>query len=141
MSEASQIIKAIIQYQPERDNWLSLDSLLDRLWATGEAEKGIDALFGVFEQFPDHDGYGVFWSILHGLEALPNYEPALISSLRRQPTQFNVLMVVRILNTGQNNVCGVNGLTLLKEVFTHPKATQQVRQDAENYVKTHHTSA
>jgi len=137
VSKTSEIIEAITQYQPEGDNWLGLERLLECLWATGEPEKGMDALFGVFERFPEHDGYGVFWSILHGLEDLPDYELALIDSLRRQPMEFNVRMVNRILNTGQNNVGGMNGLMLLNEVLIHPKSTGQARQNAEEYIKRH----
>ncbi|MGI4788353.1 MAG: hypothetical protein ACRYFS_05830 [Janthinobacterium lividum] len=135
MANTNEIIEAIKQYQPEQDNWQGLDKLLEQLWKTGEPSKGIGELFDVLERFPVHDGYGVFWSIVHGLEHLPDYEPFLVNSLRRQPTEFNVLMVNRVFNAGQSNVGGVNILTLLREVLTHPKATGQAKQDAEEYIK------
>jgi hypothetical protein len=46
----------------------------------------------VFERFPDHDGYGVMWSVLHGIEAILNYEIELLASVRRLPTEFGVVM-------------------------------------------------
>jgi len=101
----------------------------------------MDALFSVFERFPEHDGYEVFWSVLHGLESLPNYELGLSHSLRRQPTHFNVLMVDRVLNGGQNDVGGTDALTLLREVLIHPKATRQAREDAKHHIDRHAVSA
>lgn len=124
------IIEAIAQIQPGYEDWLELDGMLNELWASGEPHVGIEVLFKVFERFPEHDGYGVFWSIVHGLESLSDYEPALIDSLRRQPTEFNVLMVERILIGGVFSVAGREGLTLLKEVLAHPKATAQAKQNA-----------
>lgn len=139
MPKVDGVIKALARYQPEPDGWLGLDGLLERLWATGEPEKGVGALFGVFERFPEHDGYGVFWSILHGLESLPDYESPLVDSVRRRPTEFNVRMIDRILNAGQNSISGADGLMLLREVLVHPDATDQARKNAGEYLKRHQT--
>jgi len=139
--KVDEAIEAIARYQPEPGGWLGLDKFLERLWATGEPERGTEVLFGVFERFPEQDGYGVFWSILHGLESLPDYEGPLIASLRRQPPEFNVRMIDRILNAGRNSVGGVSGLTLLGEVLVHPDATEQAREDAGEYLKRHRFSS
>ena len=141
MPETRKIIEEIAQIQPGQEDWLRLDELLGQLWASGEPQLGTEALFRVFERFPERDGYGVFWSIVHGLERLPNYEPALIDSLRRQPTEFNVLMVARILNAGICTVGDTEGLALLEEVVAHPKATGQARHNAGEYIKARHTNS
>ena len=61
----------------------------------------------VFERYPDEDGAGVFWSIVHGLEALPGYEPFLVESYsKRAPSEFGVIMLGRILNSGQREIAG-----------------------------------
>ena len=135
------IIEAIAQIQPGQEDWLRLDELLGQLWATEEPQLGIEALFKVFERFPEHDGYGVFWSIVHGLESLPDYELALIDSLRRQPTEFNVMMVERILNAGISTVGDAEGLILLEQALAHPKATGQVKQNAVKYIKARRTKS
>ena len=44
------------------------------------------------------DGYGVFWTILHGLEDIPDYESALFASLRRRPSMMALSMACRVLN-------------------------------------------
>ncbi len=51
-------IGASARYQPEPDGWL--DKSLERLWAAGEPEKGMEVLFGVCGRSPEQDGYGVF---------------------------------------------------------------------------------
>jgi hypothetical protein len=66
-------------------NWLALDHSLTELFQSGFASQGIDALLGVFERHPTDDGAGVFWAIVHGLEATPGYESALVESVRRAP--------------------------------------------------------
>ncbi len=109
MSTTNEIVASLTHF--EGSDWDKLDQLLEQLWVTGAPEQGMKALFGIFERYPEDDGNGVFWTILHGLERLPNYEPALVSSVRRQPTEFNVLMVNRILNTGQESIGGVSGQT------------------------------
>lgn len=65
------------------------------------------ALLRVFERFPDEDGAGVFWSIVHGLEALSGYEKHLVAAVQRHPTDFTVIMVRRLINAGSQEIDGV----------------------------------
>src|SRR5688500_5761862 len=67
----------IATFAPKEDDWLALDSLVAELWQAGHPEQAIPELLSVFERYPEEEGFGVAWSVLHGLEALPNYEPAL----------------------------------------------------------------
>ena len=70
-----------------------LDGAVNSLLASNHPEFGIGALLRIFERFPDKDGYGVFWSLLHGLESMPDYEGALVESFMRQPSEFAMLML------------------------------------------------
>ena len=53
----------------------------------------------VFERFPDEDGAGVMWSIIHGLETIEGYESILEESARARPTWMKSVMLKRIANT------------------------------------------
>jgi hypothetical protein len=92
------------------------------------------ALFGIFERFPEEDGYGVYWSILHGLEGRGDYEDALLASLRRSPSRFALTMVNRILNAGQSTCAGVPALALLEAVAASPSANPSAREEATTYL-------
>ena len=81
-----------------------LEEILSSVGHSACSEPEYDALLQVFERFPEHDGFGVFWSILHFLEACPGYEAALVRSVRRKPVEFNLTMVNRLLNAGIHEV-------------------------------------
>jgi hypothetical protein len=72
-----------------------------------EAEKAVGAMLRVFERFPTGDSHGVFWSILHGLEAHSGrYEFQLIESVRRAPAEFSLIMLNRMINAGETELAG-----------------------------------
>lgn len=80
------------------DLWLPLDDLLAELWSLGTPpQESISVLFGVFERFPDSDGSGVLWSILHGAESLPyDYESLINESYERVPSEMAEIMLYRL---------------------------------------------
>ena len=88
-------------------------SLIDSAALTdGEYE----AIYRLFERFPDDDAFGGFFSLLHKLEAQTGYETELLKSVKRQATEFNIEMVARIIRGGTNVVNGTNLLSLLEGV-------------------------
>jgi hypothetical protein len=106
MRTSQNIINDINQFEPQNGNWLPLDSLLNELWETGDQENFTSELLKVFERFPEEDGAGVFWSIVHGLERFSAYETELIDSLNRQPSEMGLLMLRRIKKLRGKNCCG-----------------------------------
>jgi hypothetical protein len=94
----------------------------------------VKALLGIFERFPEQDGFGVFWGILHVLEACRDYEPELVASVQRKPCEFNVLMVNRLLNAGVTEVSGSSLEDLLLSARASGKATSQALHDIEHYL-------
>ncbi len=125
-----EVIHDIRLFEPVDDNWLRLDELLAELWETQRPERGIDAMLNVLERFPEEDGAGVLWSIVHGLESLPDYEDKLVASIQRQPSELGLVMVSRIVNTGVNVVGGKPITDVLKQVLQHEKATAAIREQA-----------
>ena len=105
------ILADIAAFAPPNDEWLPLDALLVELFADRDPAtlaRALPTLFGVFERFPEHDGYGVFWTLLHGIEAIPGYEAELVASLRRKSTEFGRTMVKRLRKAGIERVEGVD---------------------------------
>lgn len=76
---------------------MPLADLLGKLWQAGVPNRALPVLFGVFERFPDDDGAGVLWSIVHGVEGLDlDYEDLLRDSLARQPSCMGKIMLGRL---------------------------------------------
>lgn len=97
-------------------------------------EADFQALFALFERFPDSDGFGVFWSIVHLIEACKGYEPYLLESVHRRPVEFNVLMINRQLNANINEISGQPLAELLKSITTNVTATNEARAIAQEFL-------
>lgn len=128
----AEIAHDIATFAPQGGNWLALDALLAELWQTGDPEKAIPELLGVFERYHEEEGLGVVWGVLHGLEALPNYETELLRSVGRQPSEFGVLMVGRMLNSGKTEVGGISLLDTLREVAAKASSAR-IRETAQEF--------
>lgn len=112
-----------------------LESLLAELNPTSLTAEQYKALFGLFERFPTHDGHGVFWSIVHLLEKSSRYESFLLESVLRQPTEFNLQMVARLINGGFTQIGSANLPALLKTVSTSPAVSESARAWASEFVR------
>ena len=122
-------------FQPTGGNWLGLEALLEELWKEGSPQAAIPEMLRVFERFPDDDGAGVFWSIVHGLEALPGYEAELLTSVRRVPSDMGVTMLGRLLNAGCNDINGVPTRHVLEEIITRSDAGADARDTARSFLE------
>ncbi|PLP97484.1 hypothetical protein [Cupriavidus pauculus] len=127
-----EIADDIAAFLPKDDNWLPLDSLVAELWQAGYPEQAIPQLLSVFERYPEEDGSGVAWTVLHGLESLRNYEPELLRSLARQPSEFGILMVGRLINAGIREVDGVSLSDTLRELSATARS-QRLRKTAASF--------
>ena len=85
----NEILLAIERFTPSPEgNWLDLDTLLSELWKTPISAACLPVLFRVFERFPDNEGAGVLWGIVHGVEATDlDYEKPLRESVERCPSE------------------------------------------------------
>ncbi|MFO0851256.1 MAG: hypothetical protein U0871_22275 [Gemmataceae bacterium] len=130
--DVTHIVEQIRRFEPVQEDWSALDRLLQELFRTDEASLGVRAILGIFERFPAHDGFGVFWSAVHGLESLSGYELALIESVRQAPAMFSLRMIRRILNSGVSEVAGVRLLELVREVVRRDDVSRDVRDAAQD---------
>jgi len=129
------IIADIDAFEPVEGNWLPLDTLVGELFEAGNAMLGVPALLRVFERFPNDDGAGVFWAVLHGLESVSNYECAVLEAVGRKPTEFAVLMFNRMLNGGIQEIGNIPLLRLLSQVAADGNAGEGVRAAAASFVQ------
>lgn len=135
--DAGAIIAGIRDFEPEGENWSALDGLLVELFRASAGAQGIGAMLAVLERYPDDDGAGVFWAIVHGLESLPDYEPALVESVRRAPAELSLVMVGRLLNAGVSEAGGISLISLAREVAERPDAAPEARRIAEGIIARH----
>jgi hypothetical protein len=112
-----------------------LDQSSKDFFTNPDAGVAVAVWFRLFERFPEDDAYGVFWSILHGIEGLAGYDEELIASIRRRPSEFTVLMVNRMINAGQMSVGDTDLLCLLEEVADDEACPTGVRLDARKFVE------
>jgi hypothetical protein len=133
------IAAAIASFRPQDGNWVGLDALLDELWTTGSPQKAIPAMLRVLERYPEEDGAGVLWSILHGLESLSGYEPQLMMSVRRVPSDLGVTMLGRLLNSACQHIAGMPIREVLLEVVKRSDAGPRARSTADAFLTRHAT--
>jgi hypothetical protein len=132
-----QVVEAVdsISSVREVDELALLQGLIDHYFASAEAAQHLEVWFRLFERFPSDDAYEMFWSILHGIEDQPGFEPLVVESVRRQPSRFPVMMLNHLLNSGQVVVDGVDLLSLLRSVATDKSCLPIVRQDAHRFAQ------
>jgi hypothetical protein len=97
----------IREFTPENGNWLPLEKLFEIAYESPDCSGYYDAIFNLFERFPDDDGSGVFWSAVHGMEEKGNYEEKLLAYFRRFPTRMTRIMLVRLKNSGVEEISTV----------------------------------
>lgn len=112
-----------------------LDNLVQNLAEVEHPELAIESLLQIFERFPEEDGSGVFWSILHALESFAGYESFLLASLKRKPTEFTVIMANRIMNDGQLKIDGVYINSLLQSISDTSSNSKRIRELADRFIE------
>lgn len=117
----------------------TLEEMLSSVEASACGDPEFDALLQLFERFPEHDGFGIFWSILHLLEACPGYEGALVRSVLRKPVEFNLTMVNRLLNAEIHQVNGQSLAALLASAEQSGEAGARAKQLARSFIEHHST--
>jgi hypothetical protein len=137
---SAEIAVAIDEFQPVDGEWLALDELVEELFQTESPESALGSLFRVFERYPTDDGAGVFWGILHGVESIPGYESHLAKSIQSNPSEFSVIMVHRLMNSGIEEVAGIDGQSLLEDVLQNQLVPEAVRTTAQRLYDKHRKS-
>jgi hypothetical protein len=117
----------------------SLEQTVSSLTPASLTEEDFRAVFDLFERFPEEDEYGIFWSLLHAVEAVGGYELALLESVQRTPAGFNVAMLCRFLNGGVKEIAGRNLVSLVTAVVARRDISTRARETAEEALSAHGT--
>lgn len=127
------ILKDIEEFIPVDDEWEALDELIFEALSANDS-RIIKSLLGVLERNQEHDGYGVFWSIVHGLEGAGNYEKELVLSLNRRPHEMSLIILNRMLNGGLYEIDGKPILNVLEEIALNQKFPESIREIANDFI-------
>jgi hypothetical protein len=142
--EIRQVVAELDAMAPPNPDDLNLDrlqELADEYFALADAPTGLDVWFRLFERFPEADGNGIFWSILHNIETQSGYRRLMVESIRRRASRFPILMVNRLLNGGVRSV-GVDDLALLlATVAADEQALPSARADARSFLEQQQSEA
>lgn len=109
-----------------------LVELIEAYFRHPDAGAHIELWFHFLERFPDADGLGAFWSILHAIERYPGSDELAVASVKRRPSRFPVTMVNRMMNASICRVVGTDLLGLLENVAASDCALS-VREDAAHF--------
>ena len=127
-------IDAMTPADPDDLDLFRLDDLRAAHFAHPAASDHLDVWFRLYERYPEWDGHGVAWAILHGIEAQPDSDAHVVASVRRRPTEFPLLMVNRILNSGTTAVGDVDLLALLRSIAADESAGPAAREGAQGFL-------
>jgi len=134
MRSADQVVEDLERYTPNADDWRGLDGIIDDA-CQFSGFSIVRALLGVLERNPDHDGNGVFWSVIHALEAIGGYETELVKSISRQPHELSVLMLNRLINSGAHDIDGTPIISILESIVSNESFSDDIRDEANDFVK------
>ena len=117
------------------ESWHRFETALPEVFSRPLSSSELEAAFGVFERHPDGESFGLFWTLLHGLEAQPGFERFLVASVRCVPSEFGVTMVGRLLNAGVREVDGVQLRELLSEALQRPDVLPRAKSIGQKFLE------
>lgn len=98
--------------------------------------KIVEPLFHVFENNPDFNfgNPGNLVRIIEKYYTNPSYEQELYKSVERKPTEYNLWMLNRLLNTFDENKKG-KGIELLERIVSDPNISEQLKDSAKDFLE------
>ncbi len=103
-------------------------------FARPDAADHLVVWFRLFERFPEDDGYGVLKAVLHDIERVSGYERWAVASVAARPSRFPLMMIERMVNSGQRQCDGVGLLDLLSRVASDATCPASVSADARHFL-------
>jgi len=111
-----------------------LNDLTEELYQLNLPEPAANLMLRFMERLNGSD-IGSPGPLVHTLEKLAGYERQLFESVERKPTPVNVWMISRILNVTAEVEKRKPLIALLRQVMSHPLASEETRKDAEDFLK------
>ena len=111
-----------------------LEALVQMYFRQPEADRRIEVRFRLYERFPAHDAFGIFWSVLHGLEKQPSCAMKVVEWVRRAPSGFAVRMLSTLSHSGVRELAGTDLVEYMHHVSDHQRGPRSVRDQACEHV-------
>jgi len=105
----------------------------------GNEPKGLEIVEAILQFMESHPEirYGAPGSLVHFVEAFPNYDEKIIESVERKPTPHTVWMLDRVI-TGEQDQRRRDGLiAVMRRVLENPAADLGARNRASESVEFH----
>lgn len=96
----------------------------------------VPEMFDLLERFPE-SAFGSPGPLVHEIEKMENYQPLLLASLERHPTEHTVWMANRVLNSKQEKQEKALWLDALSKAINHPKASLSTQESANSFIDWH----
>jgi hypothetical protein len=96
----------------------------------------VEAILQFMESHPESE-YGTPGSLVHFVEAFPNYKEKIIESVERKPTPHTVWMLDRVLTAEQDQRRRDALIALLRRVLENPAADLGARNRASESLEFH----
>lgn len=135
INDIIKILDSISDVTNDADQLNRLDNAINDIAHADQPLLSIEPLLRIFERFPEADGFGVFWSILHKLESMPGFEPFLLASIKRMPSYFSLSMINGIINGGEQAIEDVNLMSLLAEIESNTNYSENIRKTARGFIE------
>ena len=113
-----------------------LDLLTEELLKSEQPKLAADLMLHFMERLDESD-LGAPGPLVHTLEKLPGYEVNLFESVARKPTPLSLWMINRILNVTTEDDRRRHLITIFQESLSHQLASDETRQQAEDFLKYH----
>ena len=95
----------------------------------------IEPLLSFMTKYPDLD-YGMPGALIHFIESFPEaaYIDFLIRCIQKQPTEHNVWMLLRIMNTWESSRQD-EYIGIMKTALLHPNINEGVKESIKEYLQ------
>jgi hypothetical protein len=138
---SDELIARLLAFDLTPDNGQDLDALIRGVNNLAPTNSNFDGLFRFLERSSyDYNLDDYCWGILHTLERLPGYEASLIESVRRNPSDWNLRMVMRIFNSLQEKgdvAAKSEWIKLLEIALVNPIASRMAQKEIAKSLEKH----
>ena len=127
-------LQTLVPSDDDSDNVGRLYNIFEGFRSLPGRERAMPTMFSLLERFPNA-ALGSPGPLVHEIEAIAGYEPLLRESLHRQPTDFTVWMVNRILNAKPPQEERKVWLNELQLVLKLPRSPDSTRESATDFLE------
>jgi len=113
-------------------DFFELEAIVNEIFTKKIENEFLIDFLKIFERFPlENNEY--FWSILHGIEQIKNFEKELVKSVLFQPSLFGLLMINRLMNDSIQNIEETNLIDIFKKHMHNQQLANELKEEAVSF--------